>query len=145
MSREIKFRAFNTLRGMMCHDVGIAPPTASLLSFTSDGIYVRPDYDKIILMQFTGLLDADGTEIYEGDIVVVPGEYIWFDDGEPNYRGVVDWIFSQWQVVAYCVNPNKRGISDGINEGLNDAGWGEGEKSHWKVIGNIHENPELLP
>ena len=94
--------------------------------------------------QYTGLKDKNGTEIYEGDIVVIPEEYIWFDNDEPNYRGIVEWIFSQWQVVAHCVNPNKRGISDGINEGLNDDGYDEGDETCWKVIGNIHDNPELL-
>lgn len=95
------------------------------------------------LMQFTGLLDSQGIEIYEGDIVV-KNEYIWFCDGEPNYRGTVEWIYSQWQVVSHCVNPEKRGISDGINRGLNDDGVEDGDKSEWIVIGNIHQHPELL-
>jgi len=94
--------------------------------------------------QYTGLQDRNGKDIYEGDIVVVPNEYIWFDEGKPNYRGVVEWLFSAWQVIQYCVNPEKRGISDGINCGLNDDGEDEGANSIWEVIGNIHENPELL-
>lgn len=95
------------------------------------------------ITQFTGLHDKNGKEIYEGDIVVKDG-YKWFDEGRPNYRGVVEWIYSQWQVVAYCINNEKRGISTGINEGLNDKGFEEGTLSEWEVIGNVHENPELL-
>src|SRR6056297_1997562 len=96
------------------------------------------------LIQFTGLYDVNGVEIYEGDIVVVPDIYLWFDnDGQPNYRGVVEWVFSQWQVIAYCVNPDRRGISSGINYGFNDSGVDEGEKSDWLIVGNIHQNPDL--
>lgn len=95
------------------------------------------------LMQFTGMRDVYGTDIYEGDIVVKAG-YPWFDDGVPGYRDTVEWVYSQWQVVHHCVNPAKGGISDGINTGLNDAGDDEHSRTDWKVIGNIYETPELL-
>ena len=72
--------------------------------------------------QFTGLHDKNGKEIYEGDIVV-KDEYMWFDGGKPNYVGTV-----------------KRGVL--VRLGLNDEGFEEGEKSDWRVIGNIHENKE---
>jgi uncharacterized phage protein (TIGR01671 family) len=96
-----------------------------------------------IWLQYTGLKDKNGVEIYDGDIIV-KDEYLWFDDDKPNYRGTVEWIFSAWQVVAHCVNKDKSGISDGINNGLNDEGEDEGSCSMWEVIGNIYENPELL-
>jgi hypothetical protein len=39
----------------------------------------------------------------------------------------------------------KAGISEGINQGLNDIGLDEGERfNDVLVIGNVHENPELL-
>jgi len=99
--------------------------------------------ERYELSQFTGLHDKNGKEIYEGDIVVQDC-YLWFDDGGPNYRGTVEWIFSAWQVVAHCINPQKRGISDGANEHLSDEGEDEGSRSAWEVIGNIYENPDLL-
>lgn len=58
---------------------------------------------------------------------------------------MVEWIYSQWQVVLHCVNVAKAGISEGINQGLNDIGLDEGERfNDVLVIGNIYENPELL-
>ena len=93
--------------------------------------------------QYTGLDDKNGVNIFDGDIVVEAG-YIWFDEGKPNYRGTVEWIYSQWQVIAHCVNPDNRGISDGMNYGLNDEGFDEGENSDWEVICNVHDNPELI-
>lgn len=114
--------------------------------------------------QCTSIKDKNGKLIYEGDIIVIPNQYPFYDyknkedmkqdlnftkgeiKGESilNYVGVVEWIYSQWQYVYHCVNPNKQGISEGINQGLNDFGFDEAEKTCYEVIGNIYENPELL-
>ena len=95
------------------------------------------------VMMWTGLLDRNGKEIWEGDIVVKDG-YIWFDENKPNYRGTVEFIFSAWQVIVHCVNKEKRGISDGINELLNEDGFDDDEKSEWEVIGNIFQDSHLI-
>lgn len=144
MNREIKFRAWD--KEKKCWEYW---NNDMYLSFGGD-LYQHgcdecgePSNELYEIVQYTGLKDKNGKEIYDGDIVVKAG-YIWFDNGVPNYRGSVEWIYSQWQVVAHCINPNKRGISDGINEGLNDTGFEEGSFSDWEVIGNIFETPELL-
>jgi uncharacterized phage protein (TIGR01671 family) len=152
--REIKFRAWDKSKGKMVNPSGSYGDMQFWHIESGNNQYwgmfgphgkrnCGNADDSGILMQYTGLKDKNDKEIYEGDIVVKDG-YIWFDDGTPNYRGTVEWIYSQWQVVAHCVNPDKAGISDGINEGLNDEGFGDGENSDWIVIGNIHDNPELL-
>ncbi len=120
--------------------------------------------EDLKIMQCTGLKDKNGKLIYEGDIIVIPNQYPFYDyknkedmkqslnstkgeiKGESvlNYIGIVEWIYSQWQYVYHCVNPNKQGISEGINQGLNDFGFDETENTCYEVIGNIYENPELL-
>lgn len=132
--RTIKFR---------CYDSELKCWISNLCMKRNNVVTDGTEKGRLKVMQFTGLHDKNGKEIYEGDIVVKDG-YIWFDDGEPNYRGTVEWIFSQWQVVAHCVNKDKRGISDGINEGINDDGVDDGENTRWIVLGNVHENPELI-
>ena len=133
--RPIKFRAWYKFGKRM---IDLQKITPLALSYPDHKGLFLPFDDNTILMQFTGLLDKKGKEIYEGDVVVQDG-YIWFDEGEPNYIGTVEWVFSQWQVIAHCVNQHKRGISDGINYGLNDEGWEDGEETTWEVIGNICE------
>lgn len=133
---------------------------------------VTVDYKPVIkkqiykgyLIQCTGLKDKNGKLIYEGDIIVISNQYPFYDyknkedmkqdlnstEGEIkgesilNYIGIVEWIYSQWQYVYHCVNPKKQGISEGVNQGLNDFGFDETENTCYEVIGNIYENPELI-
>ena len=86
---------------------------------------------------FTGYADCDGHKIYRGDVLTDANgkEYPYFDEGKVNYVAVVEWIFGGWQVVLRCVNPEKRGISDGINSELDQGEGAEG----FRVIGNLRD------
>lgn len=141
MPREIEYRCWDKIKKeWVLKDI----------YFGIDGRILEKEYQGFLeptdifeVSQWTGLRDSKGVKVFEGDIVV-KNCYLFFDNGKPNYRGVVEWIYSQWQVVLYCINPEKGGISDGINEGLNDEGFEEGANSDWEVIGNIYQNTELL-
>lgn len=90
------------------------------------------------LMQFTGLKDVHGKDIYEGDVIMpVEKRYPFYNDGKPNYVGTIEWCFAGFHCVLNCVNGDKAGISDGVNEPFEASEWCE-------VIGNIYETPDLL-
>ena len=109
--------------------------------FMSDEISVRGDGRTTVpygcqiinLMQYTGLKDIDGVEIYEGDIV----EYItYFNSAVKGYkvRELVVFGLGKWSL---------RG------RGRNQLGGYAlvplfGVYNHCNVIGNIHESSELL-
>mgnify|MGYP000975151635 CR=1 FL=1 len=92
-----------------------------------DGITFLRGADKVELMQSTGLLDAFGTEIFEGDIVTK-------NQGETF--GVVRYGICRSSLCFY-VEQNYKGseLTFPINTNFS---------RYYKVVGNIYENPELL-
>lgn len=122
------------------------------------------DEKDLIIQQCTGLKDKNGKLIFEGDIIVIPNQYPFYDykdrdnkkidlnetcgkimgESVLNYIGIVEWIYSTWQYVYHCVNPQKQGISEGINNLLNEIGYEDGQKTEFEIIGNIYENKDLL-
>lgn len=91
--------------------------------------------------QFTGLRDKNGKEIYEGDIL--RGFKYPFYDAEAdayNYYAIVDWDADEAQFYAYhdlARGAQVRGASCGVGVDMKDL-------RDMEVIGNIHDNPELL-
>lgn len=88
--------------------------------------------DGLEAQQFTGKLDINKEEIYEGDIV----EYIekMHDHGDATKcKGII----------KYCDTLCAYGAADTL-DGDVMAYFFEGVYGHWKVIGNICENPDLV-
>ena len=78
--------------------------------------------------QFTGLTDKNGKKIFEGDIIKIPDDY---DEFGINAGAVYEVYFA---FGGFRLKP-KRSNAKGF--------WLEDDKTV-EIIGNIHENPELL-
>ena len=115
MDREIKFRAWQKWHEYMF--------TPDYIDFINGNIIIGEHdgdsrYEDIPLMQYTGLKDKNGKEIYEGDIVVE----------ENSKRYVVKWE----EDTSCSSNSSSCGFC-----------WSKEEAKHIEVIGNIYENPEF--
>lgn len=131
MSREFKFRAWSRQYKKMY--------AIKRLYFDPDGMLrvIYPaspdnewiaDSNDLILMQYTGLKDNNGRDIYEGDILSVAGSKVEVKFGlfRASELSIVDGY--EWEDAG-------RAMAWIINE--DDASRGE-------VIGDIYKNPELL-
>ena len=111
--REIKFRVWDKDNKCWYHSpqLVIRPYSGKV----NDGATTP----NIGLMQYTGLKDKNGKEIYEGDII-----HCW---GGEYYQGY--WEYNQKFVVEF---------------GWTQSMWEMLHVENIEVIGNIHDNPELL-
>ncbi|WP_072557830.1 YopX family protein [Lactiplantibacillus plantarum] len=121
----IKFRAWNGYRKVMADYVsaiqnGDTQGTPSSVNVIVNGKNETWDIknDHVELLRFTGLTDVNGKEIYEGDILE-----------NRKYRSIVK--FASGKFLADLIETIQ--TFDLI-----------GETHGSKVIGNVHENPELL-
>ena len=120
--RELKFRAWDKQEKQMMK--------VSAISLENKEIGVK-DFrtyhffriKNIELMQYTGLKDKNGTEIYEGDVIKVERDGI-------IYR--VEWIHGGF------------GLEPRYNSPFYPRLGNVELREKIEVIGNIHENPELL-
>ena len=106
----------------------------------SDHCYaVRPES----VGQFTGLTDKNGKKIFEGDLLN-GFEYPFYrsESNEHNYFAEVVWFDENCAfglVTHKHLTSKVRGISAGNADYIEDF-----NSEEWEVIGNIHDNPELL-
>ena len=128
-SRELKFRAWDKLSKEMCivdclrfefeddHKNNIL---AEVFSNKASGGRKQIFPENLILMQFTGLKDSTGKEIYEDDICVIN------ELSDNDFTGIVKWDIDRYVL--------KNTISLTISDYL----------SCIEIIGNIHQHPQLL-
>ena len=124
--RDIKFRAWDkAVKDMV---------PIKTIDFGKDGAKCAVDFCDIngdltgknpewVLMQYTGMKDKNGVEIYEGDVLFHPLQG----------RRKVFYPYSE-TVASYGL----RNIDNGFGSTLQDS------HAVWEVIGNIYESPELL-
>jgi len=123
--REIKFRAWNYTRNEMSYDIesiDFDKGRVEQINTLQDRILFPTK--EAVLMQYTGLKDKNGVEIYEGDIVE-----------HPDYYRAGPVIFDEWYA-RFAVEADE----DDESLALNKHTFGQ----EVEVIGNIYKNPELL-
>jgi len=108
MSREIKFRDWN-------------PEAKEMQYFNLDG-YDREVHDAYgNIMQFTGLLDKNGKEIFESDVIkIIMKDCVLLDE--------VYWSESD---AMFCLKKLSRNMLTLQTHNV-------------EIVGNIYQNPELL-
>jgi len=142
--KETKFRAWDKKRQRMLDMEYLLGPTDwEMLSYL-DYILLHDEDDhetsygdtdeaylgasNYELLQFTGLRDTDGMEIYEGDVIAISDH----ESGDRHVRPYKSWVIFEegcfdlketkgYELSMLCLN-----------------------KGYCKVIGNIYQNPELL-
>lgn len=91
------------------------------------------NFDDVVLMQYTGLKDKNGKKIFEGDIVA------FSEDDFHVFNSQVEY-FSEDGYPAFDIKvPSTYYFDSNVFSEVSMSGLYEIE-----VIGNIHENPELL-
>ncbi len=108
--REIRFRAWQPKLQRMWHNELLSLPLGDL------------NRDDLIFMQYTGLKDKNGKEIYEGDILRLDS---WTEPQEVT-----------WNECGFCLT--YKGLNASIHY-IHHAGIKQAT-----IIGNIYENPDLL-
>ena len=145
MSRELKFRVWNEDKNKFMPSGFIGISDGKFIDLKNGSVHFDSD-DKII-EQFTGLVDRNGKEIYEGDIVKLHK----VDEKSFGEKSPLIEIagFSQKNCEKYnntaaattgffgAILTKKRGSCMGLS-------WNQAIYEHYEVIGNIHENWELL-
>lgn len=129
--RIIKFRAYDKYNNKML-ELGDLEEIAMRKTAGRDD-----DFANMEIMQYTGLLDKNGKEIYEGDILKFLVRYpLDFQNNNPlkKYGRVTGPV--TWKDGWLYVGPEKDGKEDELlykNVAID-----------WEVIGNVYESSELI-
>ena len=128
MSREIKFRAYHKERKEMSEiaSIDFEEKKAAL----SNGIIklLNVDFKQFEMLQYTGLKDKNGKEIYEGDIL--------------KYKFLYDRRFKHVSLVKFMEIEASFGIKDIYGNEI--PLYRITANNYFEVIGNIYENKNLL-
>lgn len=129
--RDIKFRAWDKEKNKMIffhllfklvntNQLGCQSIDQDINDWIDDWTQ-EPDEEVAILMQYTGLKDKNGVEIYDGDIV---------KHDDYGQISIVEWSDEDWGWIMKSIkNWNPKTCFIPIKD---------------EVIGNIYQNPELL-
>ena len=130
-----KFRAWDKARNEMNYKIMVGNCDTDDENWTCPIIWIEEKKDWLhfddyeCIMQSTGLLDKNGKEIFEGDIVQFEDCYEVSDFLYIN-TGIIEWCQGGFHVT------NRDSV---LMEDLFD-----GDSLDVTIIGNIYENPEIL-
>lgn len=132
--RDLKFRAWDKLNKRMIYDYFWISSDGNLWrdqdphGLDMSGRKKIGPTDKLNVMQHTGLKDKNGKDIYEGDLIRFAEKYLYvvrFEDAKfVGYHANNDW--GKWGDIYKLADS-------------------EFDKYGYYVIGNIYENPDLIP
>ena len=125
--RTIKFRAWDKKDKVWIQEFHLTSYGKLLVWEDENESYSKPMFD-IILQQFTGLLDKNGKEIYEGDLI------------KHDLWGITEivWEHGMFRGSNYENSKNKK-----WNE-LIDVTLADHQLQRCRIIGNVFENKNLL-
>lgn len=121
--REIKFRAWDRILKKMTYEVSMKLRECEYINILDMFTILNQRYD---FMQYTGLKDANGKDIYEGDIVEA------WSEGEKAIGKVKQRIDGLWLMYPAWQSGKSWGLMPNKER-----------KTTVKIIGNIYENKEL--
>jgi len=133
---DVKFRGWDSYQNRMIQWEEIGNPNISIMSLWN---FLNGLTEHIKPLQFAGLHDRNGKEVYEGDICKVHifiqelGENMGVIEGEKEFVAKITFDSSGVNLI-------------GKNELESGPIWAYGgfHEESLEVIGNIYENPELL-
>ena len=122
--KELKFRAWDKERECYLDETelaGITPDGKYILYIEEEEISKLEIEGNYAVEQYTGLKDKNGKEIYEGDIVTLNGEWEEIEGTDCSVISFENGCFM-----------------------VGDTSEAGSYLSDWRVIGNIHQNADLL-
>lgn len=124
MNREIKFRVWDTELKEMIEAGKVRISGTGIIDLDNGKDWTEDvDAERFIVMQYTGLKDKNGKEIYEGDILQL----------KQAKKSIFVVEYEEQSFIAYC--KNKVNNNEDALHYVSDA---------LQIVGNIYEHPHLL-
>ena len=130
MNRVIKFRAWDTQEKRMRDPNDPMQDVADGRARGLQGMIQFAESNGYVLMQFTGLLDKNGKEIYEGDILEAKSTNFTFRD---TIKRGWSWGNATDNIYGYFWETSGEALLRG-----------DDPAERFQIIGNIYENPGLV-